>query len=103
MEATGRISMTLEQMNMRAGEVRREGDAFQEVITRMQGIVENLQSEWQGDASAAFNEQFFALKPSLDRTRNLFIDIAKQLDDAARITQQYDQDIARSIRGGIGG
>ena len=95
---SGQIRMTPEQMRQRAGEVRTQGDSFQEVITRMQGIINELQSEWEGQASRAFAEQFDRLRPAFDDMRQLIYDIGAQLDATANSVEQLDMDIAGRFR-----
>ena len=90
----GQIRMTPEQMRSRAGEVRNQGENFQEVINRMQNIINELQTEWEGAASRAFAQQFDALKPSFNDMRQLIADIGTQLDATANAVEQLDQDIA---------
>jgi len=92
------IRMTPEQMRQRAGEVRNQGESFQEVINRMQGIINELQTEWEGQASRAFAEQFDRLKPSFNDMRNLIDNIGTQLDSTANAVEQMDQDIASRFR-----
>jgi len=95
---SGQIRMTPEQMRGRAGEVRNQGETFQEVINRMGNIINELQSEWEGQASQAFAEQFNRLKPSFNDMRQLIEDIGTQLDATANAVEQLDQDIASRFR-----
>jgi len=95
---SGQIRMTPEQMRQRAGEVRYQGESYQEVINRMQGIINELQTEWEGQASRAFADQFERLKPSFNDMRRLIDDIGQQLDSTANAVEQMDQDIASRFR-----
>jgi len=90
--------MTPEQMRQRSGEVRNQGETFQEVINRMQGIINELQTEWEGQASRAFAEQFDRLKPSFNDMRTLIDNIGQQLEATANAVEQMDQDIASRFR-----
>jgi len=94
----GQIRMTPEQMRQRAGEMRSKGEAFQDVINGMQSVINELQTEWEGQASRAFAEQFDRLKPSFNDTRRLIDDIGQQLDSTATAVEQMDQDIASRFR-----
>ena len=94
----GQIRMTPDQMRQRAGEVRNQGETFQDVINRMQNIINELQTEWEGQASGAFGEQFNRLKPSFNDMRQLIGDIGTQLDATANAVEQLDQDIAGRFR-----
>jgi len=88
------IRMTPEQMRQRAGEVRVQGDNFQEVINRMQNVINELQTEWEGQASRAFYDQFNRLKPAFNDIRQLIADIGTQLDGTANAVENLDQEIA---------
>ena len=93
------IRMTPEQMHTRSGEVRYQGETFEGVINRMDGIINELQTEWEGQASQAFASQFQRLKPSFTEMRNLIDDIAKQLYATANAVEQLDIDIAGHFSG----
>ncbi|MCL1788603.1 MAG: WXG100 family type VII secretion target [Defluviitaleaceae bacterium] len=90
----GQIRMTPEQMRGRASDVRTQGENFQDVINRMQNIINELQTEWEGAASRSFEAQFTRLKPSFNEMRQLIDDIGTQLDATANAVEQLDQDIA---------
>ena len=90
----GQIRLTPEQMRQRAGEVRTQGETFQDVVNRMQSIINELQSEWEGQASRAFAEQFERLKPAFNDMRQLIDDIGTQLNSTADAVEQLDMDIA---------
>jgi len=90
--------MSPEQMRSRAGEVRQQGETFQEVINRMGNIINELQSEWEGQASQAFAQQFDRLRPSFNEMRQLVDDIGTQLNGTANAVEQLDQEIASRFR-----
>ena len=90
----GQIRMTPEQMRQRAAEVRTQGDTFQDVINRMQNVINELQTEWEGQASRAFYDQFNRLKPAFNDMRQLIADIGTQLDGTANAVENLDQEIA---------
>ena len=94
----GQIRMTPEQMRTRAGEVRTEGETFQGVINKMQNLINVLQEEWEGQASAQFAQQFETLKPSFNNMHQLINDIGGQLDATADAVEQLDQEIASKFQ-----
>lgn len=94
----GQIRMSPEQMRMRAGEFRTEGDTFEGVISKMQGLINALQEEWEGQASSQFAQQFESLKPSFNNMRQLIADIGSQLDGTANAVEQMDQEIASKFQ-----
>jgi len=95
---SNQIRMTPEAMRGRASEVRTQGENFQDTINRMQSIINELQTEWEGNASRAFASQFDRLKPSFNEMRQLIDDIGTQLDATANAVEQLDQDIAARFR-----
>jgi len=90
----GQIRMTPEQMNSRASEVRGQRDAFEEVINRMQAIINELLTEWEGAASASYSQQFEELKPSFNNMKQLLDDMGTQLDKTAAAVKALDEEIA---------
>ena len=93
----GQIRITPEQMRARAGEVRTEGENFQQVINKMQNLINVLQDEWEGQASQKFASQFDSLKPSFNEMKQLIDDLGGQLDGTANALEQLDQDIAQKF------
>ena len=49
--ASGQIRMTPESMRARAAEYSAEGEKLQEIINKMDTLLSQLQSEWEGSAS----------------------------------------------------
>jgi len=92
------IRITPEQMRARAGEVRGQGEIFQDVINRMQNLINELQGEWEGEASRRFADQFAGLRPSFDQMKQLIDDLGMQLDGTANAVEQLDMDIASKFR-----
>jgi WXG100 family type VII secretion target len=90
----GQIRMTPDQMRIRSGDVARERDKFEDLIRKMQGIINELQTEWEGEASRSFAAQFDALKPSFESKKQLLDDISMQLAQTADSVEQLDKDIA---------
>ena len=95
---SGQIRMTPEQMRARAGEVRNQGATINEVVGRLGNIINELQSEWEGQASRAFAEQFDRLRPAFYEMRQLVEDIGTQLEGTANAVEQLDKDIASRFR-----
>ncbi|MFA5658876.1 MAG: WXG100 family type VII secretion target [Oscillospiraceae bacterium] len=93
----GQIRISPEQMRSRAGEVRVEGENFQQVIDKMQNLINVLQDEWEGQASQQFASQFDALRPSFLEMKQLIDDIGAQLDGTANAIEQLDQNIAQKF------
>ena len=90
----GQIRITPEQMRGRAKEVHVQRDTFDGVINKMKNIINELQTEWEGQASRSFYDQFNRLQPSFDQMRQLLEDLGGQLNSTASALEQLDQQIA---------
>ena len=95
----GQIRITPDEMRVRSGEYTRESETFQEVITNMERLLGQLQSEWEGASSQAFEQRFNDLRPSFQATKELIDEIAANLMTTANSLEELDADIASKIRG----
>lgn len=91
-----KISMTPEQMRTRATEYDNQGESVDNTIVAMDGLLSALQEEWQGKASEAYASKYEnELKPAFKEAVVLIEEIAKSLRNAADVTEQTDDSIAR--------
>ena len=90
----GQIRITPEQMRQRAGEVQRNGQEYDQIITNMGNLINALQTEWEGQASQKFEQQFQDLRPSFNAMSELFQDLTGQLNGTAEALERMDQEIA---------
>jgi len=90
----GQIRITPDEMRARAGEVHGERDTFQGVIGKMQSVINNLLTEWEGAASTSFSQQFEDLKPAFNSMEKLLDDMGGQLYATAQAVEELDQGIA---------
>ncbi len=96
--AAGQIRMTPESMRERANEYRTEAGNVEEVITKMDNLLDALQSEWEGSASEAYKEKFEELRPSFVKAKELIDEIAAALEKTAQLTEETDNSIASAFR-----
>ena len=54
----GQIRMTPSVMRDRAGEYLQQSEELQSIITNLNGLLDQLQGEWEGQASRAYADQF---------------------------------------------
>ena len=94
MSAASQIRVSPDRLRDHASSVRAEGTNFENVIAKMQSIINVLQEEWEGQASSKFAQQFEALKPSFNAMRDLINEMGGQLDSTANAVEQLDSDIA---------
>ena len=65
----GQIRMTPETMRQRAGEYTTQANNLQSIITKMDALLRQLQSEWEGNASEAYAAKFAELRPGFVRAK----------------------------------
>lgn len=92
------IRITPDTMRERANEYRREADTVDGVIKKMDNLLSKLLSEFEGDASAAFNERYTDLRPGFVKAEMLIQEIATALDATAKVYEETDGKIAGLIR-----
>ena len=94
----GQIRMTPEDMRARAGEVDGQHRAFTDVIGRMDGILNQLEAEWDGAASQKFRQQFDDLRrTSFENMKQLLEDLGTQLRQTAQAVEDLDNEIASRL------
>lgn len=92
------IRMTPDTMRARANEYRGEADTVNQVICKMDSLLQQLQSEWEGSASESYAERYQELKPGFQKAEELIREIASALDTTANIVEETDQNIASQFR-----
>jgi len=92
------IRITPEDMRSRASEYRTEGQNMEAIIQKMDVLLQNLQSEWEGSASQSYAERYAQLKPGFVKARELVEEIAVSLETVASTMEQTDADIAAAFR-----
>ncbi len=92
------IRMTPDTMRARANEYRGEADTVNQVICKMDSLLQQLQSEWEGSASESYAERYQELKPGFQKAEELIREIASALDSTANIVEETDQNIASQFR-----
>ena len=94
----GQIRITPEQMNQRAAQYRTQADTVNGVISQMDRLLVQLQTEWEGAASQAYADRFQQLKPGFQKAEALIREIAASLDTSAKKLQETDQALANGYR-----
>lgn len=96
--ASGQIRMAPESMRARAAEYATEGEKLQEIIARMDTLLGQLQSEWEGAASESYAQRYQELKPGFVKARGLIEEISTALKSTANIVEETDANIANQFR-----
>ena len=92
------IRMTPETMRTRANEYTTQANNLQQIISKMDNLLKQLQSEWEGDASAAYAQRFAELRPGFVKAKELVDEISTSLKTTANIVEETDKSIAGQFR-----
>lgn len=84
-------------MRERAGQYRVEADTVNAVISKMDSLLQQLQSEWEGASSESYAARYQELKPGFVKAEELIREIATALDSTAKIIEETDADIANQF------
>lgn len=95
---SSQIRMSPDQMRERATQYRAEADIVNGVISKMNSLLSQLQSEWEGSASESYATRYEELKPSFMNAEELIREIATSLDSTANILEETDESIASQYR-----
>ncbi|KIL49077.1 MULTISPECIES: WXG100 family type VII secretion target [Jeotgalibacillus] len=95
---SGNIRVTPAELEAIASQYLQESGMATEQVTRLDNMIDNLISIWEGQASQAFAEQFEELRPSYVRMSQLLEEISRQLRSASNALQEADQNVAGQIR-----
>ena len=93
------IRITPDQMRERANQYRVEADTVNGVISKMDALLQQLQSEWEGAASESYAAGYQEVKPGFMKAEELIREIAAALDSTAKIVEETDVNIANQFRG----
>lgn len=92
------IRMTPDMMRSRASEYATQSEMVGEVISKMDSLLSQLQSEWEGAASRSYAEKYEELKPGFVKAQELIMEISEALNKTAQTVEETDQAIAAQFR-----
>lgn len=95
---SNQIRMTPDMMRSRASEYATQSEMVGEVISRMDSLLSQLQSEWEGAASRSYAEKYEELKPGFVKAQELIMEISEALNKTAQTVEETDQAIAAQFR-----
>ena len=96
---SGIIRVTPAELEAMSSRYSNESAQVEEQISRLNGMIEELQSMWEGESSRAFADQYVALRPSFEDMAKLLEDVSLQLKNTAHALADADRQIASQIRG----
>lgn len=95
----GNIRIAPDTMRQRAGQYRSEAENVGQVISNMDSLLNNLQAEWEGEASRAYAQRYFSeLKPNFLKAKEMIEEIAQALDKVAQEMEEVDTTIGKAFR-----
>lgn len=92
------IRMSPDMMRTRASEYSSQSDLVGEVICKMDSLLNQLQSEWEGAASRSYAEKYEELRPGFVKAQELIMEISHALNKTAEVVEQQDLNIAAQFR-----
>lgn len=95
----GQIKMTPEEVRESAKQYRQQAEVVDGVITKMDTLLAQLQSQWEGSGSQSYAARYADLKPSFTRAVELINEVASALDGAANAIERGDMEAARQFGG----
>ncbi|OIK13520.1 WXG100 family type VII secretion target [Bacillus sp. OV322] len=95
----GNIRVTPDELIDASKKYQTESHEIDLMIGRLDTLIGHLNQIWEGASSDAFHDQYEQLKPSFKDMSNLLEDVHQQLDKAANIMRDTDNQIASQIRG----
>lgn len=96
---SGIIRVTPAELVGMSTRYRSESSQVGDQINRLDNMIRELESVWEGESSRAFSDQYQSLKPSIIQMQQLLEDISTQLGNTARALEDADTQIASQIRG----
>lgn len=95
----GNIRIDPETMRQRSSQFKNQAENVGQVISSMDSLLNQLQQEWEGEASRSFAERFQQLRPSFVNAQNLINEIAQSLDQSAQRMEEADRAMASGFKG----
>lgn len=96
----GLIRVTPEELRAMAKQYGVESQEVLNQVDRLNRMISDLKSMWEGASSEAFADQYEQnFKPSFIKMSDLLQDVNQRLDQTANTLESTDQDIANQIRG----
>ena len=87
-----------ELMRVRASEYRAEADAVDEIIKKMDILLNNMSNEWIGMTSEAFCNRYEELRPAFVDARDLICNIAETIEAVTKEVEEQDSVSAKKIK-----
>lgn len=92
---------TIETSNIKsqANEVRKINDDYQQLMGKLNGIINTTQYHWQGHTYEVFRDQYEKVKPVLIKFGGMIETLSKTMEQTAVSYEESDENMARKIDG----
>lgn len=87
-----------EQARGAASSIKQKGNNARDIVNQLDREIKSVESWWEGDSVRAFVDEFNQLKPSLDKLVQCVENIARQLEEVARVKEESERQIASALR-----
>lgn len=93
-----KIRLTVSQASQTASVFKNNSNELQSMLSALTSAKNSLISEWEGDSSKAFSEEFDRLSQIVKQFIELIYNTGTQVDNAGKEIQQTDTVVASSLR-----
>ena len=90
---TGTLVVSPEVLRQTAKDFKTESENVNDVITRMNSLLQELVNQWKGNTSLEFAAKFDDLRPSFEDARDLIADISETLVKVADYFEEADNGV----------
>ncbi len=92
-----KIRITPDELRSKAQEVRGKSQEHEAVIANITSLVNGLNAEWTGAAQDAYVAKFQEMQPRFSDFLELLEAYAMNMDEAARVLEEADGELAKVI------
>ena len=91
------LRLDYEALERASGQLKNEGNTFQDCIDTMTQVVQGLPDIWEADTCDKYVEQYNDAKKTLDDVRELIQEMAEQMDKIAANFREADQSMSKQM------
>ncbi len=84
------LRVSPEQLRGRASEYRTQGQNMEDLISKLDSLINVLESEWEGNSASRYIARYSELRPSFTSMRQLIDELATSLDQEANKFEEAD-------------
>ncbi|ASV67178.1 MULTISPECIES: WXG100 family type VII secretion target [Cytobacillus] len=95
---SGIIRVTPAELEAMSARYNNESSQVEDQLSRLDRMIDELQSMWEGESSRAFADQYVALRPSIVDMQRLLTEVSVQLKNTGHALADADSQIASQIR-----